>query len=362
MIRRLVMASDSEPVSLVMGGSGFAACVRSVTPDGPGAYNRSQRVAGLGGRGRGRPEAVANPRDDKAIEQLRGGDRLPGCYSQGRAPKATARWSKSKACEQDDLFDREMPPCLAGGVGTTFGVRSMTPRRAIAWVVVCVAVVVAGTPARAAEVDLALVLAVDISSSVSEERYQLQMQGYAEAFRDPTVVQAIERGQLGAIAVTLVQWAGYNEYRQTIDWAVVHDAKTAERFASAIAETRRPPGGSTSISGAIDFSARLLRRSGFEAARRMIDISADGSNNNGRLPAAVRDEAVSSGIVINGLPILSQEPTLDNYFREQVIGGPGAFLIVAESFESFAMAIRRKLIVEIASAVPVTALPEREGF
>jgi hypothetical protein len=209
---------------------------------------------------------------------------------------------------------------------------------------------------------LALVLAVDISSSVSEERYQLQMQGYAEAFRDPTIVQAIERGQLGAIAVTLVQWAGYNEYRQTIDWAVVHDAKTAERFASAIAETRRPPGGSTSISGAIDFSARLLRRSGFEAARRMIDISADGSNNNGRLPAAVRDEAVSSGIVINGLPILSQEPTLDNYFREQVIGGPGAFLIVAESFESFAMAIRRKLIVEIASAVPVTALPEREGF
>jgi hypothetical protein len=103
----------------------------------------------------------------------------------------------------------------------------MMPRRAIAWVVVCVAVVVAGTPARAAEVDLALVLAVDISSSVSEERYQLQMQGYAEAFRDPTIVQAIERGQLGAIAVTLVQWAGYNEYRQTIDWAVVHDSRAA---------------------------------------------------------------------------------------------------------------------------------------
>ena len=237
----------------------------------------------------------------------------------------------------------------------------MTLTRTMAWAVVCLVATVVNTPARATEVDLALVLAVDISSSVNEGRYQLQMRGYAEAFRDPGVVQAIKRGQVGAIAVTLVQWAGYGEYRQTIDWAVVHDAGTAEGFASAIAETMRPPGGSTSISGAIDFSAQLLRRSGYAAARLMIDISADGPNNNGRSADAARDNAVASGIVINGLPILSEHPTLDTYFQEQVIGGPGAFLVVAENFESFSGAIRRKLIVEIAGLVPVAARPEGDG-
>jgi hypothetical protein len=231
----------------------------------------------------------------------------------------------------------------------------MTLRRVAACIVLSIAAVVAGgAPARAGDVDLTLVLAVDISSSVNDERYQLQMRGYAEAFRDPAVIEVIQRGQVGAIAVTLVQWAGYGEYRQTIDWAVVQDAGTAESFASAIAETTRPPGGSTSISGAIDFSAQLLRQSGYTAARRMIDISADGSNNNGRSAVAARDAAVASGIIINGLPILSEQPTLDSYFREQIIGGLGAFIVVAQDFEAFSEAIRRKLIVEIAGgdAIP----------
>lgn len=233
--------------------------------------------------------------------------------------------------------------------------------RTMVWAFVCLGVTVLSIPARATEVDLALVLAVDISSSVDERRYQLQMRGYADAFRDPGVVQAIERGQVGAIAVTLVQWAGYGDYRQTIEWTVVHDAGTAEGFASAIAETSRPPGASTSISGAIDFSTQLLRRSGYAPARLMIDISADGPNNNGRSVAAARDEAVASGIILNGLPILSEHPTLDVYFQEQVIGGPGAFIVVAETFESFSTAIRRKLIVEIAGVVPVAADPEGGG-
>ena len=212
--------------------------------------------------------------------------------------------------------------------------------------------VVATVPARAAEVDLALVLAVDVSSSVDETRYQLQMQGYAASFRDPTVVSSIKGGPRGAIAVTLVQWAGYKEYHQTIDWVVVEDGETADRFASAIAETRRPPGGSTSISSAIDFSAEVLRSVPYRAARLIIDLSADGSNNNGRPAAAARDEAVAVGITVNGLAIVAHEPTLDAYFREEVVGGPGAFLIVANDFESFATAILRKLVVEIAGAFP----------
>lgn len=223
--------------------------------------------------------------------------------------------------------------------------------KAIAWAVLCLAAVMASAPARAADVDTALVLAVDISSSVNEERYRLQMLGYAEAFRDPAVVASIGQGPNGAIAVTLVQWSDYGEYRQTIGWTVVHDAGTAHRFASAIAETGRPPGGSTSISGAIDASAQLLRESGYRAPW-VIDISADGLNNNGRPVADARDAAVAAGITINGLPILSEHPHLDTYFRDQVIGGPGAFAMVAESFQSFSRAIRQKLIVEIARADP----------
>lgn len=233
--------------------------------------------------------------------------------------------------------------------------------RAIAWFAVCLVAIVVSTSARATEVDLALVLAVDISSSVNQERYELQMRGYAEAFRDPTVIEAIKRGPIGAIAVTLVQWAGYNQYRQTIAWEIVRDGEAADRFASAVAETVRPPGGSTSISGAIDFSARLLRQSSFQATRMLIDISADGSNNNGRSAAAARDEAVADGITINGLPILSQEPGLDAYFREQVIGGPGAILVVAKNFESFSTAVLRKLFVEIADQGPVTPSSEGDG-
>ena len=225
------------------------------------------------------------------------------------------------------------------------------PRGAIAWAAACLAAIVASTPSRAADVDVALVLAVDVSSSVSYEQYRLQMDGYAAAFRNAAVIQAIEGGPIGAIAVTLIQWAGFNEYRQTIDWAVVRDVETADGFASAIMESRRPPGGSTGVSSAIDFSAQLLRRSRDRAARKVIDISGDGFNNNGRPPDLARDEAVAAGIIINGLPILTEEPALDSYFREHVIGGPGAFLVVVEDPTSFSTAIVKKLLLEIAGTV-----------
>jgi hypothetical protein len=226
----------------------------------------------------------------------------------------------------------------------------MTMPRSIVFIAVLLVTVVGGVPARPADVDLSLVLAIDVSSSVNGERYELQMRGYAEAFRNPMVTDAIAQTPSGAIAVTLVQWAGYGHYEQVIGWTIIHDAGTASRFANTIAETTRALDGSTSLSGAIDFSARLLRTNGLNARRRVIDVSGDGSNNQGRPATLARDEAVAAGITINGLPILTEDPTLDTYYREHVIGGPGAFLVVAEDFESFSDAILTKLTIEIAGA------------
>jgi Protein of unknown function (DUF1194) len=187
----------------------------------------------------------------------------------------------------------------------------MTMPRSSVCIAVFLVTVVGGVPARAIDVDLSLVLAIDASSSVNEERYELQIRGHAEAFGNPRVANAIV--QSGAIAVTLVQWAGYGDYQQVIGWTVVHDAGTASRFASTIAATTRALRGSTSLSGAIDFSARLLRTNGHNARRRIIDVSGDGSNNQGRPARVARNEAVDAGITINGLPILSQDPELDTY-------------------------------------------------
>ena len=224
----------------------------------------------------------------------------------------------------------------------------MTMPRSIVFIAVLLVTLVGSMRTRAADVDLSLVLAIDVSSSVNDERYELQIRGYAEAFGNPLVANAI--AQSGAIAVTLVQWAGYGDYQQVIGWTVIHDAGTASRFASSIAETTRVLGGSTSLSGAIDFSAWLLRTNGHDARRRIIDVSGDGSNNHGRPAAVARNEAVAAGITINGLPILTEEPALDTYYRKHVIGGPGAFLVVAKDFESFSDAILRKLTIEIAGA------------
>lgn len=221
-----------------------------------------------------------------------------------------------------------------------------SPRACVAMLLAALAA--APAPARAADVDLALVLAIDTSSSVDDERYELQIRGYADAFRNPTIAEAIAQGPNGAIAVTFAQWAGYGQYRQIIGWTVISDSATAQRFASAIAETSRVLDGSTSLSGAIDYSVRLLRATGHQAARQAIDVSGDGRNNNGRTATAARDDAVAAGITINGLPILTEEPMLDLFYRDEVIGGPGAFLVPVEDLDSFAQAILNKLLTEIA--------------
>jgi len=215
----------------------------------------------------------------------------------------------------------------------------------------------AAAPAHAqTAVDLQLVLAVDASGSVNQYRFDLQKQGYAEAFRNPRVLKAIRSGIAGAIAVTMTQWTGPDLQIQVVDWTVLKDEGSASAFAAAIEDTPRQLfSGGTSISGAIDHGATLLLDSTqkFPGARRTIDVSGDGANNRGRAAHLARDDAVRNGITINGLPILALEPGLDRYYYDNVIGGPGAFMVTAQTYEAFAEAVLKKLITEIAVRPPL---------
>jgi hypothetical protein len=198
-------------------------------------------------------------------------------------------------------------------------------------------------------VDLELVLAVDCSGSIDDDEFALQIRGYAAAFSHPGVIAAIRSGEVGAIAVTYVQWSGPYLQRQAIGWTYIDNADSAETFAGLIGGVPRFLNrGGTSISGAIDNVRPLFENNGFEGRRRVIDISGDGTNNSGRLVQYARDDAVADGITINGLAILNEVGGLDRYFEENVIGGPGAFVMAAADFDDFAFAIRNKLIREIA--------------
>jgi len=223
--------------------------------------------------------------------------------------------------------------------------------RALSILVVIACFAFGASAARAVPVDLELVLAVDCSGSVDESEFTLQIRGYASAFSHPSVIRAIRSGRHGAIAVTYVQWSGPFLQYQAVGWTLVNDADSAESFGAKMAAARRSIySGGTSLSGAIDHAVNLFGKSGFEGQRQVIDISGDGINNTGRRPADARDDAVKRGLTINGLAILTDFGGLDRYFEEHVVGGPGAFVIAAENFESFAAAILSKLIREIASA------------
>ena len=176
------------------------------------------------------------------------------------------------------------------------------------------------------------------------------MQGYAHAIRNPNVVAAVRAGHHGRIAVTFVQWSSRGRQDQVIGWTVIDDETSARSFSGAIMTADRPIPGYTSISGAIDFSVKLITEGGYRATRHVIDISGDGYNNDGRDAAEARDEAVAAGITINGLPILLEpEMELDRYYNQNVIGGPEAFTVVVGDFTSFSNAILRKLLIEISS-------------
>jgi len=210
-------------------------------------------------------------------------------------------------------------------------------------------------------VDLELALAVDVSRSVDDEEAALQRSGYIKAFRHPSIVDAISQGPLGRIAVSYYEWAGYARVRPVVAWRVISDRASAEAFVRALETDEPEQGRRTSISGAIEFGAASFENNGFTARRRVIDISGDGANNSGELITEARDRAVKAGITINGLPIANGRPTfsgwpqvenLDLFYRDCVIGGPGAFYVVAKNFEDFPRAVLRKLMLEIAGLTP----------
>ncbi len=226
------------------------------------------------------------------------------------------------------------------------------------------------TVTHAAErVDLLLVLAADVSNSMDESKFELQRSGYAAAFSNPRLIAAIRGGPSGRIAVAFVEWSGILQQRAVIDWAVISNDQTARQFGDRIIEAPRAfSKNSTSISAGIDFAMAQLDRAPYQARRRVIDVSGDGDNNTGRDVTAARDEAVAKGVTINGLVILTQTQAssnpehtnehtnprggLANYYRDNVIGGPGAFVMVAENYSSFGDALVKKLIAEIAQAPP----------
>lgn len=216
--------------------------------------------------------------------------------------------------------------------------------------------------ARPVPVDLELVLAVDVSGSVDEAEADLQRQGYVDAIADPEIIGAIRSGILGRIAITYFEWAGDGWQTPVLDWTLIDSATAAKAFAKNLSGAPVGSGPWTSISQAIDFGANLIRTNNFEGTRQIIDVSGDGPNNTGGLVVPARDAAIAKRITVNGLPIINDRlnfgrtpmANLDLYYRNCVIGGPGAFMVVAHGFRSFAKAIRRKLILEIAGTAPVT--------
>ena len=227
---------------------------------------------------------------------------------------------------------------------------------------------IVSTAARAEEpVDLELIIAVDVSTSVDRYEAQLQRQGYVSAFSDERVIEAIQSGFLGKVAVLYFEWAGFGMNKTLMDWTVLSDAESVQAYAARLSRQPYTSGRRTSISGAIDFAVPQFATNGFEGKRRVIDISGDGTNNYGRQVTYARDAAVAEGITINGLPIVEGEsgdrtwiPNLDLYYEACVIGGRGAFMVVARGFDDFADAVRQKLVLEISGREPEPS-PVREA-
>ena len=247
-------------------------------------------------------------------------------------------------------------------------------RSLLAVLALCTAPYLVAPVARAAEqVDLLLVLASDVSRSIDQPKFQLQREGYAAAIADKRVLEAITGGRNRRIAVAFVEWSGVSSQKVLIDWTVIDGPDAAKKFGDQLVELPRSFAERTSIAGGIDFAMGVLKNAPYEAPRRTIDVSGDGTNNSGRDVTLARDEAVGQGVTINGLVILSDRPMawnpehtnppggLANYYRNNVIGGPGAFVIVAEDFNSFGQAIVKKLIAEIAELTPAQASQANPG-
>jgi hypothetical protein len=208
--------------------------------------------------------------------------------------------------------------------------------------------------AQPASVDVLLVLAIDVSRSVTDEEAVLQRDGYRGAMTDPAVLAAIANGPLGSIAVAYFEWARYDYQDLIMPWTRIAGAADAHGWADRLGALPRQSVTWTSISGALRYAGTLLAAAPFEGTRRVVDVSGDGANNNGPPAEPERDALVASGVTINGLPIINRHPRfgrmeldVDRYYADSVIGGPGAFFIVAEDFGAFSDAIKRKLLQEI---------------
>ena len=221
------------------------------------------------------------------------------------------------------------------------------------------AALTAATSARAADlaVDLQLVLAVDVSRSIDEVEAELQRRGYIEALTNDRIIDAILSGEHRRIAVCYTEWAGTHYQVVVIDWTVIDSPATARRFADKLTEAPRTSQSWTAVGAALAHAGQRFDNSGFAAKRRVIDISGDGRTNDGPPAELMRDRLIAQGIVVNGLPVMMNRTnfgrppdlTLDRYYEENVIGGPGSFLIVADNFDQFGRAVRTKLVREISS-------------
>ena len=218
----------------------------------------------------------------------------------------------------------------------------------------------AGLPAQAAErVDAALVLAVDVSLSVDESRYALQKEGIAQAFENPDLAAAIATGAEGAVAVEMIEFSDPDRQIPVIGWTRIASVQDAQDLARRIRAVKRSSHGLTGLADALLAAGSALLDAPYTATRRVVDISGDGMSNIGTEITSARDRLVEAGITINGLPILSEEPWLETYYTEYVIGGPGAFVVPAENLDSFAEAMKRKVLQEL--VVSFRPLPHHAG-
>jgi len=232
--------------------------------------------------------------------------------------------------------------------------------RWIGLLAVLVVLLVTGVAVAAEQVDLALVIATDTSRSIDEMEARLQREGVSAALRHPDIITAIQSGYNRRIGVAYIDWSSAPFSQVIVNWRIISDQASGDAYAQALADTPITLGQRTSISDGIDLAMKLLMDGTMQAQRMVVDVSGDGPNNSGRPVTDARDEAIAKGVIINGLPIINDRDAfgfgnlndLDDYYRGCVIGGPGAFIVVAKDFEDFATAIRRKLIFEIAGRVP----------
>ena len=211
-------------------------------------------------------------------------------------------------------------------------------------------------------VDLALCLAVDVSASVDYDEFGLMIGGYAAAFRDPGLVAACTAGPRGAVAVALLFWSGAGAQEVAVPWARLDGAVAAAALADAIdAAPRWPAAGATALGEGMAAGLALLARCPADATRLVLDVSGDGSHNQGRPPGPVRDIAVAAGVTINALAVLNEEPDLLAHYREEVIGRPGSFVMDCPDYPAFAESILRKLRREMTGGLLLSGPGVAEG-